>query len=59
MLLPHFVSGTLCSPPECLGINSLFWHTENFAASKIVELDSSKPKLQTKAVRKKAFHVCK
>ena len=43
---------TLCSPPECLSNNSLFWHTDNFAASKIVESGSSKPKLQIKVVKK-------
>ena len=35
---------TLCSPPECLSNNLLLWHTGSFAASK--------PKLQTKAVKK-------
>ena len=44
---------TLCSPPEFLSNNSLFWHTDNFAASKIVESGSSKSKLQTKAVKKR------
>ena len=34
---------TLCSPPECLSNNSLFFHTDNFATSKIVESGSSKP----------------
>ena len=31
-----FINTTFSSLPECLSNNSLFWHTENFAASKIV-----------------------
>ena len=46
---------TLCSPPECLSNNSLFWHTNNFAASKMVESGSSKSNLQTKAEQKRKF----
>ena len=42
---------------KCLSDNSLYWHTEKFKVSKIVESGRSKPKLQIKAV-KKAFHVC-
>ena len=37
--------------------NSLFWHTDNFAARKIVEPGSRKPELQRKAV--KIFNICK
>ena len=44
---------TLCSPPECLSNNSLFSHTDNFAASQIVQSSSSKPKLQTKLEKKR------
>ena len=43
----------LSSLPVSLSNNSLLWHTENFAASKIIESGSSKHNLQTKAVRKK------
>ena len=38
---------------KCLNNNSLFWHTDKFTASKIVESGRSKPKLQIKAVKKK------
>ena len=48
---------SLCSLPKFLNNNSLFWHTDNFAASKIVESGSSKPELQEKAV--KIFDICK
>ena len=44
---------TLCSHPECLSNNLLFWHTKNFAARKIDESGSSKPKLETKAVKER------
>ena len=37
---------------KCLSINSLFWHTDKFTASKIVESGRSKPKLQIKAIKK-------
>ena len=45
-------SFSLCSPPECLSDNSLFLHTDNFAASKIVASGNSKSELQTKTVKK-------
>ena len=48
---------SLCSLPKSLNNNSLFWHTDNFATSKIVESGSSKPELQEKAV--KIFDTCK
>ena len=38
---------------KCLSNNSLFWHTDKFTASKIVESGRSKPKQQIKAVKKK------
>ena len=38
---------------KCLSNNSLFWHTDKFTASKIVQSGRSKPKLQIKAVKKK------
>ena len=47
---------SLCSLPKFLNNNSLFWHTDNFAASKIVESGSSKPELQEKAI--KMFDIC-
>ena len=47
---------SLCSLPKFLN-NSLFWHTDNFAASKIVESGSSKLELQEKAI--KIFDICK
>ena len=37
---------------KCLSNNLLFWHTDKFTASKIVESGRSKLKLQTKAVEK-------
>ena len=40
-----------------LNNNLLFLHTNNFAASKIVESSSSKPELQEKAI--KIFDICK
>ena len=40
---------------KCLANNSLFWHTENFTASKTKESGSRKPKKQIKAVKKKLF----
>ena len=46
---------TLCSPPECMSNSSLFWHTGNFAASKVVASGSSKPELQKKSREKKSF----
>ena len=49
---------TLCSPPECLSNNSLFWHTGNFAGRKIVESGISKPKLQPKAIKKRRSFSC-
>ena len=48
---------SLCSLPKSLNNNLLFWHNDNFAASKIVESGSSKPELQEKAV--KIFDTCK
>ena len=48
---------SLCSLPKFLNNNSLFWHTDNFAASKIVESGCSKPKMLEKAV--KIFDICK
>ena len=36
-----FTNSTSSSLPECLSNNSLFWHTDNFAASKIVASCSS------------------
>ena len=39
---------SLCSLPKFLNNNSLFWHTDNFVASKIVESGSSKLELQEK-----------
>ena len=48
---------SLCSLPKSLNNNLLFWHTDNFAASKIVESGSSKPELQEKGV--KIFDTCK
>ena len=48
-------TNTLCSPLKCLSNNTLFWNTDNVAASKIVASGSSKPELQTKAVKKKCF----
>ena len=47
----------MCSLPNFLNNNSLFWHTDNFAASKTVESGSSKPELLAKAV--KIFDICK
>ena len=35
----------LCSLPKFLNNNSLFWHTDNFAGSLIVESGRNKPKL--------------
>ena len=48
---------SLCSLPKFLNNNYLFGHTDNFAASKIVESGSSKPELQEKAI--KIFDICK
>ena len=42
----------ICSPPEYLSNSSLFWHTNNFAANKIVVSGCSKPELQTKDEKK-------
>ena len=42
---------TLCSPLEYLSNKSLFWHTDNFAASKIVA--SSKTQTQNKSPKKR------
>ena len=42
---------SLCSLPKALNNNSLFWHNDKFAASKIIESGSSKPELQQKAVK--------
>ena len=38
---------------KCLSNNSLFWHTDNVTASKIVESGNSKPELQINAVKKR------
>ena len=38
---------------KCLSNNSLFWHTDNFTASKIIESGSNKPKLQIKGAKLK------
>ena len=43
---------------KCLSNNSLFWHTDKFTASKIVESGRSKPKLQIKAVKKRKSFSC-
>ena len=43
---------------KCLSNNSLFWHTDKFTASKIVQSGRSKPKLQIKAVKKKKSFSC-
>ena len=48
---------SLCSLPKFLNNNSLFWHTDNFAASKIIESGSSKPDLQAKTLE--SFDICK
>ena len=48
---------SLVSLPNILNGNTLFWHTDNFAAAKIVESGSNKPELQTKAIE--IFHICK
>ena len=42
---------SLCSLPKFVNNNPLFWHTDNFAACKIVESVSSKLELQEKAVK--------
>ena len=48
---------SLCSLPKFINNDSLFWHNDNFGASKIVESGSSKPELQEKIV--KIFDICK
>ena len=48
---------SLCSLPNFLNTNSLFWHTDNFAASKIVESGISKSELHEKAI--KIVDICK
>ena len=41
-----------CAISKCLSNNSLFWVTDKFTVSKIVESGRSKPKLQIKAAKK-------
>ena len=48
---------SLFSLPQFLNNNSLFWHTDNFAAGKIVGSGSSKSDLQTKVIE--IFDICK
>lgn len=48
---------SLTSIPSYLSNNTLFWYTDNFAASKIVESGSNKSELQVKALE--IFDICK
>ena len=46
------VSCLACAPLQCLSNKSLFCRPDNFAARKFIESSASKPKLQTKAIKK-------